>query len=94
MACRLWLDLEIERVRPTVIVALGATAADALLGSSVRVTRDRTKRFTSPLAPFVTVTVHPSSILRASDSSARAAALQQFVKDLRRIGGWVKSKPR
>ena len=94
MACRLWLDLEIEHVRPTVIVALGATAADALLGSSVRVMRDRTKRFTSPLAPFVTVTVHPSSILRASDSSAREAAFRQFVKDLRRIAGWVKGKPR
>jgi len=89
MACRLWLDLEIERVRPTAIVALGATAAGALLGAGVRIGRDRRKKFTSPLAPFVTLTAHPSSILRTPDSAARARALRQLVDDLRHVAAWV-----
>jgi DNA polymerase len=85
LACHLWLEGEIVRIRPRVIVALGAVAANALLGPSVRVTRDRGKWLPSPLAELVTVTVHPSSILRAGDTSARAAALKAFVADLRRI---------
>jgi uracil-DNA glycosylase family protein len=85
MACHLWLEEEIAHVKPKAIVALGATAASALLGPSVRVTRDRAKALPSPLANFVTVTVHPSSILRAPDSDARDAARQQFVADLRAI---------
>jgi uracil-DNA glycosylase len=85
MACRLWLDEEIALVKPRAIVALGATAAGALLGSSARVMRDRAKAFPSPLAEVVTLTVHPSSILRAPDSEARAAARAQFVADLRAI---------
>jgi DNA polymerase len=89
MACRLWLDLEIERVRPTAIVALGATAAGALLGPGVRIGRDRRKRFTSPLAPFVTLTAHPSSILRTPEPSARARALKELIDDLRHVARWV-----
>jgi DNA polymerase len=89
MACRLWLDLEIEHLRPAAIVALGATAASTLLGSSVRVTRDRGKKIASNLAPLVTVTVHPSSVLRSTDAASRARAYDQFVADLRRIAGWV-----
>jgi DNA polymerase len=85
LACRLWLDEEIALVQPQAIVALGATAAGVLLGSSARVTRDRGKPFPSSLARFVTLTVHPSSILRAPDSAARAAARRQFVADLRTI---------
>lgn len=91
MACRLWLDLEIERVRPTAIVALGATAAGALLGPGVRIGRDRRKKFTSPLAPFVTLTAHPSSILRTPESSERARALKQLVDDLRQVARWVEA---
>ena len=83
LACRLWLDEEIESVKPALIVALGATAAGALLGSAARVTRDRGKFFASTLAPFVSMTVHPSSILRAPDSAARAEARKEFVRDLK-----------
>jgi uracil-DNA glycosylase family protein len=85
LACHLWLEAEIAAVKPRVLVALGATAANALLGSSVRVTRDRAQPLESPLAEVVTVTVHPSSILRSPDSDSRAAAFAQFVDDLRRI---------
>ena len=85
LACRMWLDEEIAAVQPEIIVALGATAAGALLGSAARVTRDRGKFFPSTLAPQVTLTVHPSSILRAPDSAARASARAQFVHDLQSI---------
>jgi DNA polymerase len=83
LACRMWLDEEIENLRPTMIVALGATAAGTLLGSAAKVTRDRGKFFASTLAPLVSVTVHPSSILRAPDSAARREARAAFVKDLK-----------
>jgi DNA polymerase len=85
LACRMWLDGEIAQVKPAVIVALGATAAAALLGPKVRVTRDRGTFFPSPLAPAVTVTVHPSSILRAPDPETRRASRARFVADLRKI---------
>ena len=85
LACRMWLTEEIETVKPRMIVALGATAAGTLLGSAAKVTRDRAKFYESTLAPLVTLTVHPSSILRAPDSAARQAARDQFVKDLRAI---------
>ena len=85
LACRMWLDGEIARVRPKAIIALGATAANALLGPSVKVTRDRARPIESRLAPFVTVTVHPSSILRAPDSEGRRAARKAFVADLKKI---------
>ena len=85
MACRFWLEEEIAAVAPRVIVALGATAARALLGPSVRVMRDRGKWLTSPLAGNVTVTVHPSSLLRAPTPEARQEARAAFVADLRRV---------
>jgi len=84
-ACRFWLEGEIAALQPAVIVALGATAAKALLGPGVSVTRDRARPLPSPLAPIVSVTVHPSSVLRAPDSARRAAARQAFVDDLRAI---------
>jgi uracil-DNA glycosylase len=90
LACRMWLDGEIAAIKPVAIVALGATAASVIAGSGVRVLRDRGKPVESPLAPFVTVTVHPSSILRAPDDAARAAARRAFVKDLRAIAARVK----
>ena len=83
LACRLWLDEEIAAVKPAMIVALGATAASTLLGSAAKVTRDRGKFFPSTLAPMVSMTVHPSSILRATDSAARAQARREFVADLK-----------
>jgi uracil-DNA glycosylase len=79
------VEEEIAAVRPTMIVALGATAALALFGSSVRVLRDRGTWIASPLAPRATVTVHPSSILRSPDGRALAAARRAFVRDLRAI---------
>jgi DNA polymerase len=81
-ACRHWLELELALVKPGLVVALGATAAQALLGPAFRVTQERGKLRTSPLAGRVIATVHPSSILRAPDET-RAKELAAFVKDLR-----------
>jgi uracil-DNA glycosylase family 4 len=81
-ACRPWLDAELEVVAPRVLVCLGAVAAQALLGSKVRVTKDRGKPLESPLAPVVMVTIHPSAILRERDEPARSAAFESFVADL------------
>jgi len=82
-ACRPWLDAELALVRPRVLVCLGSTAAQALLGRDFRVTRERGRFVESPLADRVTATVHPSSILRAGDGDARRAAMEQLVADLR-----------
>jgi DNA polymerase len=83
-ACRPWLDLELEAVSPEVLVLLGATAAQALLGRSFRVTRSRGVPIEdTDLAPHVLATVHPSSILRERDGDARHAAQSLFVEDLR-----------
>jgi uracil-DNA glycosylase len=82
-ACRPWLDAELAVVSPHVLVCLGATAAQALLGREVRVTRDRGKPLESPLAPVALATVHPSSILRAPDQEARRREYELFVEDLR-----------
>jgi DNA polymerase len=92
-ACHVWLEAEIANVKPEVIVALGATAAGAVLGPAARVTRDRGKKFPSPLAPIATLTVHPSSILRAPDSESRAEARRQFVADLKAIARMLRSRP-
>jgi uracil-DNA glycosylase len=82
-ACRPWLDAELELVSPRVLVALGATAAQALLGRGFRVTKQRGVPVESDLAPNVVATVHPSSILRAPDEAARREAYEAFVADLR-----------
>ena len=84
-ACRPWLDAELEQVRPRVLVCLGATAAQALLGRDFRVTRQRGELLESDLAPHVLATVHPSSVLRAPDDASRAAAYQGLVDDLTRV---------
>jgi uracil-DNA glycosylase len=84
-ACRPWLDSEIAVVHPRAIVCLGATAAKALLGSSFKVSVQRGEFVRSPLAPLVTATVHPSSILREPDSEARREAMKAFVKDLKKV---------
>ena len=82
-ACRPWLHAELEVVRPRVLVCLGAVAAQALLGSRVKVTKDRGKPLESGLAPVVLVTIHPSAILRERDEPAREEAFSAFVADLR-----------
>jgi DNA polymerase len=81
-ACFPWLEAELQVVQPRVLVLLGATAAQALLGSSFRVSRQRGEFLDSDLAPQVLATVHPSSILRAPDEEARALAYKGFVADL------------
>jgi len=84
-ACRPWLDAEFALLGPKVVVCLGATAAQALLGRQFRVSRQRGELVRSPLAPYVTATVHPSSILRAPDEETRRAEMERFVEDLRRV---------
>jgi uracil-DNA glycosylase family protein len=91
-ACRPWLDAELELVKPEVLVCLGASAAQALLGKDFRVSRQRGTPVESSLAPHVMATVHPSSILRAPDSESRRSQLQDFVNDLKRVARLVKGK--
>ena len=81
-ACRPWLDREIELVEPRVVVCLGATAAQALLGRSFRVTQSRGQFVEWERAPLVLATIHPSSILRAPDDTTRQTELRAFVADL------------
>jgi DNA polymerase len=82
-ACSQWLDAEVALVAPRVLVLLGATAAQAVMGPSFRVTAERGKRLDSSLADVVLATVHPSSILRASTPDERRVAMAAFVSDLR-----------
>ena len=84
-ACFPWLEAEIQEVRPNALVCLGATAAQALLGSDFRVSRDRGRFVQSPLAPYVMATVHPSSLLRIEDRAAQQEAVRAFTDDLRKI---------
>jgi len=84
-ACRPWLETEIALVKPRVLVCLGATAAQALLGKSFKVSQQRGRFVASSLAPRVTATVHPSSILRSPDEESRRLELRRFVADLRRV---------
>ena len=84
-ACRAWLDAEIAAIQPAVIVCLGATAAQALLGKTFRVTASRGQFVESVLAPHLTATVRPSSILRAPDDETCHNEERKFVKDLKRI---------
>jgi uracil-DNA glycosylase family protein len=82
-ACRPWVEAELAVVKPLVLVCLGATAAQALLGREVRVTRDRGRVLESDLAPAAIATVHPSSILRVRGSNEREREQARFVADLR-----------
>jgi uracil-DNA glycosylase len=81
-ACRPWLEAEIEVVKPEVIVCLGATAAQSLLGRAFRVTADRGKFFESRWAPYLMATVHPSSLLRMTEDEERHREYGRFVQDL------------
>jgi DNA polymerase len=84
-ACRPWIEAEIDVLQPEVIVCLGATAAQALLGAKFKVSTQRGVWIPSPLAPFVMATVHPSSLLRAPDEETRRRETQRFVADLKLI---------
>jgi DNA polymerase len=89
-ACRPWLESEIAVVKPDVIVALGATAAQALIGPQFRVTKQRGEFIESTLAPYVMATVHPSSILRAPDDETRQLEYRRFVDDLKKLARVIK----
>jgi uracil-DNA glycosylase len=89
-ACRPWLEAEIALVKPEIIVALGATAAQALLGPQFRVTKQRGEFIESTLAPYVMATVHPSSILRAPDDETRRLEYRRFVDDLKKLAPIIK----
>jgi uracil-DNA glycosylase len=82
-ACFPWLEAEIGTVAPRVVVALGATAAQALFGKAFRVTRDRGRFVPFELAPHALATVHPSALLRAPDEETRRREILRFIEDLR-----------
>ena len=84
-ACRPWLQAEIDVIKPRVIICLGSTAAQAVIGPKFRVSMQRATFVQSDLAPFVTATVHPSSILRAPSDEQRRAEMQRFIGDLKKI---------
>jgi len=84
-ACKPWIEAEIQVIHPQVIVCLGATAAQALLGRQFKVSTQRGIWIESPLAPFVMATVHPSSLLRAPDDETRRRETKRFIADLKRV---------
>jgi uracil-DNA glycosylase len=91
-ACRPWLNAEIAALQPKVIVCLGATAAQALLGRDFRVTQHRGEFLKSPLAPTLLATVHPSSILRAPDEESRKAEMKRFISDLKKVSHVLRNR--
>ncbi|MCC7365093.1 MAG: UdgX family uracil-DNA binding protein [Dehalococcoidia bacterium] len=84
-ACKPWLEAELGAVRPEVVVCLGATAAQSLLGAGFQVTRHRGEFVASPIAPLVTATIHPSAVLRQRDDAARQRERELLIADLRRV---------
>jgi uracil-DNA glycosylase len=91
-ACLPWLRAELALVKPQALVLLGATASQALLGSHVRIGRDRGRPMDSDLAELVTITTHPSAILRAQDDAERKEAMEQFVADLTTVARWLRER--
>lgn len=89
-ACRPWLDAEIGVTRPSVVVLLGASAAQGLLGRDFRVSQRRGEWVQSSIAPAVMATVHPSSILRAPDDDTRHEEMRKFVADLKKVAARIK----
>lgn len=89
-ACKPWLEAEVAQVKPKLLVCLGATAAQALLGAQFRVSQSRGKVFASPLAPQVLATVHPSSLLRLDDD-VRDLEISRFIKDLKMAAQLLKA---
>jgi len=92
-ACKPWIEAEIDVIRPDVIVCLGATAAQALLGRNFKVTIQRGIWIPSSLAPFVMATVHPSSLLRAPDEESRRREMQRFIDDLKIVREVIRKQP-
>jgi uracil-DNA glycosylase len=90
-ACFPWLGAELAVVKPQALVCLGATAAQALLGSQIRIGRDRGQPIDSDLAELVTLTTHPSAILRADDQD-REHAMDMFVADLEGVAKWLRAR--
>jgi DNA polymerase len=88
-ACLPWFEWELKTVRPKIVVCLGATAAQAILGKQFRVTQQRGQLLASPIAPKVMATVHPSSILRAPDDAARRQEMQRFIDDLKKVAAFI-----
>jgi DNA polymerase len=93
-ACKPWIEAEIEVLKPQVIVCMGATAAQALLGRDFRVSMQRGEWVKSPLAPYVIATVHPSSLLRAPDEDTRRMELQRFIDDFEVVARVIHKLPR
>ncbi|MFL5819426.1 MAG: UdgX family uracil-DNA binding protein [Solirubrobacteraceae bacterium] len=93
-ACYPWLEAELAQVRPDALILLGSTAAKALLGSGFTLSRHRGELLDSPLAPIVTATVHPSSIIRSPDDESRHLARRDFTEDLRVVAEAVAVKSR
>jgi uracil-DNA glycosylase family protein len=91
-ACRPWLSAEVQLVKPKVVVCLGATAAQALIGRTFRVTQSRGQFLPSELAPVITATVHPSSILRAPDDESRDMEMKLFIEDMRKVARKLKEQ--
>jgi uracil-DNA glycosylase family protein len=91
-ACRPWLDAEINAVKPQVVVLLGATAAQGILGNQFRVTKQRGQWLRSRIAPLVMATVHPSSILRAPDDNSRHEEMRKFVADLKKVAAQLQQR--
>ena len=94
-ACKPWFEAEVARLKPEVVVCLGATAAQALLGRTFKVTQQRGELLDDTgIAPVVMATVHPSSILRAPDDEARHEAMRMFVDDLKKLAVFTQSRRR
>jgi DNA polymerase len=91
-ACRPWLEAEIRVVKPQVVVLLGATAAQGILGRNFRVTQHRGEWVKSEIAPYVLATVHPSSILRAPDDDARHEEMRKFIADLKIVAQQLRGR--
>jgi uracil-DNA glycosylase len=89
-ACRPWLDAEIELTRPKVIVCMGATAAQAMLGRKFRLTQHHGEFVSSPQRPPVTATIHPSAVLRAPTDEDRHTMMEQLVRDLKVVARKVR----
>ena len=93
-ACKPWLEAEVHAVKPSAIIALGATAARSLFGSKVKVLKDRGRQIDSPLAPLAAVTIHPSAILRLREHEEREAEFAAFVADLEAVGSALRDLAR
>lgn len=91
-ACRPWLEGEINAVKSEVVVLLGATAAQGMLGNQFRVTKQRGQWVQSNIAPLVMATVHPSSILRAPDDDSRHEEMRKFVADLKKVAAQLEQR--